>query len=71
MDRTDAEIIAFLNSTGRAWGEYFVVSGRAVASLDATGRLFALLIEDDELYAQVKGFLQRHGKVRDREEGEK
>ena len=63
MKRTDAELIAALESMGVPWHEHFVIGTGLVGYYDSNGRLFAHVIEDDELNLLVCKFLEKNGKV--------
>ena len=67
MKRTDAELIEVLESMGTPWHQHFVINDGLVGYHDANGRLFAHVIEDDELNQLVCKFLAKNGKVRNME----
>jgi hypothetical protein len=52
MKRTDAELIEVLESMGTPWQQHFVFNNVLVGYYDGHGRLFAHVIEDDELNRQ-------------------
>ena len=53
----------FLTGHGRPWQQYFVCSGSLTAYRDETGRIWYLVIEDDDLAVAVKRFLTQQGKI--------
>lgn len=67
MKRTDAELIAALESMGTPWHEHFLLNDGLVGFKDENGRIFAHVIEDDDLNALVCEFLRKNGKVEKRE----
>jgi hypothetical protein len=68
MKRTDEELIEVLESMGVPWGRHFVLNDALVCYYDESGRLFAHVIEDDELARLVRKFLVKNGKVMKEEE---
>ena len=63
MKITDTELIEVLESMGVPWHQHFVIGTGLVGYHDESGRLFAYVIEDDELNLLVCKFLEKNGKV--------
>ena len=63
MKITDAELIEMLESIGIPWYQHFVIGTGLVGYRDENGRLFARVIEDNELNLSVCKFLIKSGKV--------